>query len=364
MKKFSIFIVVTVIFPFTLNFAAYFGFISGYSTDIFSENNFKNQYYDDIYKYRILSSHCIIEINNIIKNFDYKENYKKLTRQLQFMDKDATVPFYLSYFIWNTIFLILSLIAFYLFLLKILNLELLTVITGTLILNFLIVFTQFIVVPYDNFSYFFELLFIILVFYNLCQNLPANTEGERNSNPTQTLPTREGLKTSHFFTPTHVWRIGVEWLTLPVLMIISTLNRESSAVNLSFLAAIIFHYHKFDLKKWFKLMFPSALVFLIVYFGLRFILGFDSNSLKTAPLLGNIKSVYSLIGVVFCISSTFIVFVTGNSLAGKINKYFLIFSIPYIISCFISGVFFEYRLWVPILIGMIAINLKYGKRVI
>jgi hypothetical protein len=366
MKKIAVVIIVAVIFPFTLNFAAYFGFISGYTTDTFSENSFKDHYYNDIYKYRIISSHSIVELNHILENGKYKENYKNLSRQLQFLDKDATVTFYLAFFIWNTLFLILSLIAFYFLLNNILKLESITVITGTIILNFLIVFTQFIIVPYDNFSYFFEILFIIFVFYNPTPTLPASREGESKTNPTQTLPTREGLKTNHFLTPSPVGRVGVgyelvgvRWLALPAIMIISTLNRESSAVNLSFLAAILFYHHKYDFKKWITAILPPVLAFLLVYFGVRFILGFDTISIKTAPLLGNIKSPYSIIGSVFWISSIYILFVTGNSLSGEINKYFLLFSIPYIITCFISGVLFEYRLLVPILIGMIVINMKY-----
>ena len=164
MKNVSIFIIIAVIFPLTLNFAAYFGFISGYTWNTFSESSFKNQYNNDIYKYRILSNYGIVELNHLMEIGKYKSNYNKLTRQLQFLDKDSTVSFYLAYFIWNTIFLIFSSIAFYFLLLKMLKLEIITVILASLILNFLIIFTQFVVVPYDNFSYFFEILFILLIF--------------------------------------------------------------------------------------------------------------------------------------------------------------------------------------------------------
>jgi hypothetical protein len=366
MKNVLIFVVVAVILPFTMNFAAYFGYISGYTINTFSESSFKNQYYNDIYKYRVLSSHAIVELNHLLENGNYKSSYGKLSRQLQFLDKNATVSFYLAYFIWNTLFLILSSIAFYFLLLKVLKLEIITIIVATLIFNFLIVFTQYVVVPYDNFSYFFEILFIIFVFYNPTKTLPAS-----NLAPTPTLPTREGVRKGLVFKPSLVGRVGVGseflagrvcvgWLVLPLLMIISTLNRESSAVSLAFLAAILFYHHKNDYKKWIKILLPSVLAFLIAYFGMRYYLGFDGSALQTDTMIGNIKSPYSLIGLLFCICTTFIVFATGNSLTDRINKYFLIFSIPYILSCFITGIMVEYRLWVPMLIGMIVINLKYG----
>jgi hypothetical protein len=346
MKKILIFAVVAVILPLTLNFAAYFGFISGYTSNTFSENSFKNQYDNDIYKYRVLSNISINKLNHILEKGHYKSNYNKMTRQLQFLDKDASVPFYLAYFIWNTLFLILSSISFYFLLLKILKLDIITIIISSIILNFLIIFTQFVVVPYDNFSYFFEILFIIAVF-----DFNFNT----------TVPIKAGDKKSPVLKTSHADRVWLWWLILPLIMIISTLNRESSAVNLSFLGAILFYNHKYNFKKWFIILFPSFLAFLISYLGIRFYLGFEGSALQTETLIGNIKSIYNLIGLVFWLSTTFIIFMTGNSISEKVNKYFLIFAIPYILSCFISGILFEFRLWVPILIAMIVINLKYRK---
>ena len=184
---------------------------------------------------------------------------------------------------------------------------------------FVMAFTQFVIVPYDISSYFLLLLF----FYFLLKYLEKNSFSML--------------------------------VFLMILILISTLNRESSALSLSLAATLL--YSKFGLKKeTIKPLFLFGITFLTVYFGMRFLnQSFSTNDGNL--LIQNFTQPKNLLGLLF-----WMVFFTFSLMIAKDQKtkmtilMFHFFSIPYIIMCFYTGILYEIRLYIPLFLTSIILS--------
>ena len=143
---------ISLVLPFTLNFYAYYGFISNYSKDAFSKASFLVQFEAGIYKYRILGRHLILFLNDILETYGLED---RNSERLKFLDSRASAHFYDSYFVLNTVFLCLTSAVLYLiYSQKIFDLSEREKYLWIVVLLFYMVLSQFAVVPYDILSYF------------------------------------------------------------------------------------------------------------------------------------------------------------------------------------------------------------------
>ncbi len=130
-------------------------------------------------------------------------------------------------------------------------------------------------------------------------------------------------------------------------MLISTLNRESSALSLSLTATLL--YAKFGLKK--GTLIPVAflgITFLMAYFGMRLMNeSFTTNDGNL--LIQNFSQPKNVLGLLF-----WLVFFVFSVLLAKDRKtiqnilIFHILSVPYIVMCFYAGILYEIRLYIPL----------------
>ena len=243
---------------FTVNSFVYFSFGNLYSSTVLNYADFENQFHSGIYQYRILSGYFLIWIYDFLSslNIDYQ------IFKLKFFNTDAEPKMYLSFFILNTIFLILSSIVL-VFITETKNFiatqsEKILMISVAI---FAISLSQFVIVPYDVSSYFFLLFF----FFFLLKYL------EKDS--------------------------ALNLIILLVILIISTFNRESSALSLSLAATLL--YAKFGLKK--KMYLPIIFLFvsfIAVYLGMR--LWSESFSTNDGNLLEeNFTQPKNFLGILF-----------------------------------------------------------------
>ena len=130
-------------------------------------------------------------------------------------------------------------------------------------------------------------------------------------------------------------------------MLISTLNRESSALSLSLTATLL--YAKFGLKK--GTLIPVALLgitFLMAYFGMRLMNeSFTTNDGNL--LIQNFSQPKNVLGLLFWL--LFFVFSVLLAKDRKAVQNILIFhllSTPYIVMCFYAGIIYEIRLYIPL----------------
>ena len=293
---------------FTVNSFVYFSFGNIYSSKILNYTEFRQQFSSGIYQYRVLSGYFLIWIYEVLSNLNIDYGIFKL----KFFDGSAEPKMYLSFFLLNTFFLVLTSAV-------------MALITETK--NFVatssekILFTavavltiglsQFVIVPYDISSYFFLMLFFLMLIRYI----------EKNS--------------------------VIQLIILGIILLISTFNRESSALSLSLAATLL--YAKFGLKK--GTLIPVALLgitFLMAYFGMRLLNeSFTTNDGNL--LIQNFSQPKNVLGLLF-----WLVFFVFSLLLAKDRKavqnilIFHILSVPYIVMCFYAGIIYEIRLYTPL----------------
>jgi len=303
------------LFAIVTNIFVYFAFGNVYSAPLFNIESFKEQYETGVYQYRWLSSSLLIYIYNFLESLPFRIQLK-----MDFWDKNAQPNMFFAYAFLNTFFLILSNIILLLitetkYFLANQSEKIFVITISTLAIGI----SQFVLVPYDCSSYFFLFAFV-LIFLKFLEN--------------------EKL---------------ILLLSLVFILVISTLNRESSALSLSF--AAVFLYHKYGLKK--ESLQP--LIFLVIGFLATYILvrlSFDSFEIRNDNFfLGNITATRSRFGILFWI--VFFMFSLLISNDKKTTKNILIFhvlSLPYIIMCFYTGALYEIRLYIPIFLSCLIIS--------
>lgn len=293
---------------FTVNSFVYFSFVNIYSAPLLNAENFQQQYSSGIYQYRFLSSSLLLWIYNLLQ-----ENQIAIRLKLYFWEKNANQNFFLSYYLLNTFFLILSAVMMVLLTeFKKLRFyaeqeKFLFVVLGI----FSIVVTQFVLVPYDCSSYFLLLLFFWF-FLKYIQNFSLANLG-----------------------------------ILGILMLVSTINRETAALSISLVATVLFFRMGFTKKSLLPVFFLGA-IFLAVYLSIRFYFGnFRTNDGNLLTL--NFSMGKNLMGILFWLSFFLItLFLADSAQNRKSILIFHLFSLPYILMCFYSGVLYEVRLYVPL----------------
>lgn len=293
---------------FTVNSFVYFSFGNIYSSKILNYTEFRQQFSSGIYQYRVLSGYFLIWIYEFLSNLNIDYGIFKL----KFFDGSAEPKMYMSFFLLNTFFLVLT-SAVMVLITETKNFvatssEKLLMIAVAV---FATAFSQFVIVPYDISSYFFLLLFFLFLLRYLQNNAVSNL------------------------------------IILVLMMAVSTLNRESSALSLALAGTLL--YSKFGLKK--ETLIPVAVLgitFLMAYFGMRLLNeSFTTNDGNL--LIQNFSQPKNVLGLLF-----WLIFFVFSVLLAKDRKtiqnilIFHILSVPYIVMCFYAGIIYEIRLYTPL----------------
>ncbi|QDP85552.1 hypothetical protein FNJ88_08255 [Chryseobacterium sp. SNU WT5] len=309
-------IIFAMLLAFTINSFVYFGFANVYSSTILNYAHFQDQFQSGIYQYRILSGYLLGAVYECLStlNIDYS------IFKLKFINPQAEPQMYLSFYILNTVFIILS--AFILVLITESKSFIASHSEKTLFVAvavFIIGLTQFVIVPYDVSSYFFLLLF----FYVLLQY----------------------LKDQSFF----------NIIILSVILLFSTLNRESSALSLSLAATLL--YSKFGIqKKSVSLIVILVMIFMAVYFGLR-VMSENFTTNDGNLFIQNFTQPKNILGILFWI--VFFIFTLILAKDQKAIKHILLFHLlatPYLVVCFYTGILYEIRLYVPLFLTSLILS--------
>lgn len=293
---------------FTVNSFVYFGFANIYSSKILNYAAFQEQFNSGIYQYRVLSGQFLIWIYEFLGNFNIDYQLFKL----KFLNPDSEPRMYISFFILNTFFLVLSAIMMVL-ITETKNFAATDAekILMTAVAVFTIALSQFVIVPYDVSSYFFLLLF----FWFLIRYL--------NENSTVSL------------------------IILTLILMVSTLNRESSALSISLAATLL--YSKFGLRK--ETLVPVgvlALGFIAVYLGMRWLnQSFTTNDGNL--LAENLTQPKNYLGMLFwLVFFIFTLMLAKDKTAIRNILIFHLLAVPYLAMCWYTGILYEVRLYVPV----------------
>ena len=296
------------LFAIVVNSFIYFSFGNIYSSSVLNYTDFQNQFHSGIYQYRILSGYFLNFAHDFLSTLSIDYQLFKL----KFTNDNAEPQMYLSFYLLNTGFLVLSGFV-------------MTLITETksfiatesekisliIIALFTIAISQFVIVPYDVSSYFFLLVF----FFFLIKYLEKST-------------------------PLYL-------LILGVLMVISTLNRESSALSLSLMATVL--YKKKKKKK--ETIVPIAVlgfIFISVYLGMR-VMSENFSTNDGNLFTENFSQPKNFLGMLFLlIFFLFTLILAKDKKAVRMILIFHFLSLPYILMCIYTGILYEIRLYVPL----------------
>jgi len=301
---------------FTVNSFVYFSFGNIYSSKILNYTDFQQQFSSGIYQYRILSGYFVIWIYEFLStlNIDYS------IFKLKFFDADAEPKMYISFFLLNTFFLVLT--SAVMVLITETKNFVATSSEKILLIAFSILtvgLSQFVIVPYDISSYFFLMLFLLI----LIKYLNKSSTGQL--------------------------------IVLGFILLISTLNRESSALSISLAATLLLA--KFGLKK--QSIIPVAVLgisFLVAYLGMRLMNGSFSSS-DGNLLVQNFTQPKNILGLLFGLVFFVFPFMVAKDRDSIRNIIiFHLLSIPYILMCFYSGILYEIRLYIPLFLTSLLLS--------
>lgn len=313
-----------IIIPALLGIFTYVGFFTNYTCCVFSQAGFEHQYLDSgIYRFRVLGSHLLLWTYQQIKDWPLADF---APYALKVLDKNGDPNFYYAYFLLNTVFLCLTCTALVISLSRYaVKNDFAHIDLPVFCIALFISFAQFVITPYDTLSCFF----LALAVFPIMKKNPSYRDT----------------------------------ILLGIIVMLATLTRETATLILSFYAAVhhqkIFSRHRASLLSAEQVrLLVLTLVFLAVYWALRWQLGMQDATHKSFRLIQNFSNdPLPIIGAIF-FPAVISLFFT-DSAARKTLRIFLLASTPYWLAMLCVAYPWEIRLWVPVILLMIFIKLTH-----
>lgn len=302
--------------PLVLSLVVYFGFASTYTTGVFSDEGFRVQYEEGIYKYRVLGRLGLLGFKSLIEDAGLPA---LAPRALLLLDRNGSPVFYTAYFLDNAFFLCLACGVLVLLFDRRCPPDALWIADlAVLLLALLMAITQYVVVPYDTMSYFFLCLAFVLIF----------------------------ARTSLMNT-----------VLLGLVVVLGALTRETAALILAFYFAV--HHRSLLARPFRRSAAQATLLFLIVcflatYAGLRLALGPGEAVFQDVQLLANLVNPFGLAGLLFAVAATAVLLL--SSPGRRESVVFLLASLPYALFILATARLWEIRLWVPVLLSIVVLK--------
>jgi len=322
------YVFIGIIFPFLVQYVIYYRFTPNYNVNSFSAAHFTEGSNKGVYRYRLLGKELHLWLYKQLSAVPGIRNMKEnplYEKRLDYLDPDADQTFYFTYFVMALLFSILTSVL----LLLIFDSGPFFKMSETqkiFIPAFLILFiglTNFVITPYDNLSYFF----LTLAIFSFLKYLQ-----------------------------TAKW---IHYVVSCIVILLATLNRESSLLILSFMAGIYISVYKIQDLRWIRKMIVPVFCFIIPYLALRYFLGGNPEVSEGSKLLANLSifKISKLSGVLFLPVFFYMLWhMSGSRENRRLIINFLIMASPYIIIIPVIGILIEYRLWVPVLIPVIVLS--------
>ncbi|PJJ64858.1 hypothetical protein [Chryseobacterium geocarposphaerae] len=298
-----------IIFPFLLLFMAYYGFESSYVNMKMWEKA-PDFMFSSVYAYRVIPNYLSIHASEI-----FTELVNGFPGLKFFLLKHGSL-FYHSVFVVNSLFFVLSsvLLSFiFKFNPSVFFQDIRIKRIAHLLAVFFIVITQYVPTNCDIIAIFFYLLGILL-----------------------------SLK---YFKH----KKGIDFLLLLALIFVSTFVRETACLNIAFFAALFVNMNKLDFTCLKEIAF-LVIAFLLPYFGLKFFISQHVSFAEGVYLVKNFTSPFNLAGLCFGILGLYFVLQLCTLDQQIILKKYLLFSSPYIVMIAFVGLFWETRLFIPLLL--------------
>ncbi|MDN3690979.1 hypothetical protein QWZ06_01190 [Chryseobacterium tructae] len=311
-EKINGFLFVAVL-PFLLFAMSYYGFESSY-VRLKTMEKAPDFMFSSVYAYRVIPNYLSVHVTEVVTFI--VNNYVPFLKN--FLLKQGTL-FYHSIFLINSFFFVLSSVILHLiFKLKssgiLLHLNIRRMIH--LLAIFFIVIVQYVPTNCDSIAIFFYLSGALL-----------------------------SLKYLHN-------RKSTDFILLCVVVFISTLARETSCLNISFFAAICIDFEKLKNKDFtfIKEILLLVIAFIIPYAGLRMMIHQDVSFVEGIYFRDNFTSPFNLSGLLFGTISLYFSYLLCNNEGKMLIRKYVFFSIPYLVMITMVGLFWEVRLFIPLIL--------------
>ncbi|WP_160138067.1 hypothetical protein [Chryseobacterium sp. c4a] len=311
-EKINGFLFVAVL-PFLLFAMSYYGFESSY-VRLKTMEKAPDFMFSSVYAYRIIPNYLSVHVTEVVTFI--VNNYLPFLKN--FLLKQGTL-FYHSIFLINSFFFVLSSVILHLiFKLKpagiLLNLNIRRMIH--LLAIFFIVITQYVPTNCDSIAIFFYLSGALLTLRYL----------------------------QH--------RKAIDFILLCAVVCISTLARETSCLNISFFAAVCIDFEKLKKKDFtfIKELILLVIAFIVPYAGLRMTIHQDISFVEGIYFLDNFSSPFNVSGLLFGTLSLYFSYLLCNDEGKILIRKYLFFAIPYLVMIAMVGLFWEVRLFIPLIL--------------
>ncbi|CAD7808292.1 hypothetical protein CHRY9390_01800 [Chryseobacterium aquaeductus] len=303
-----------VIFPFLLFFMSYYGFESSY-VKLKSMEKAPNFMFSSVYAYRVIPNFLMVHVTDML---DFVVN-NYLHSLKSFLLKNGTI-FYHSIFLINSFFFVLASIILNLILkLKpteiLLNAKIRSMVH--LLAVFFMIIVQYVPTNCDSIAVFFYVLGILF-----------------------TLKYYDQRRTADF-------------IFLCITIFISTFVRETACLNISFFAAIFINFKRIKTGnfKYLKEITFLVLSFVLPYIGLKLMITQDTSFFEGIYIKKNFTSPFNLAGLFFGFLGLYFTFRLCDDDGKSILKKYLFFSLPYLGMITLVGLFWEARLFLPLILS-------------
>ncbi|KAA0127965.1 hypothetical protein FY557_11200 [Chryseobacterium sp. SN22] len=318
-----------IVFPFLLFFISYYGFETSYVVGIKSWEKVPDFMFSSVYAYRVIPNYLSVHVTEALA---YIVN-NDLSFAKAFIIKQGSF-FYHSIFLINVFFFMLTSVVLH----KILQMQ-----PAGLLLNdkvkqmvhliavFFIVIMQYVPTNCDCIALFFYSLGMLFTLKYLEKRKP------------------------------------VDLILLSSIIFISTFVRETACLNIAFFAAVFIEPQElkrgnFAFVK--ECMFLVA-AFIIPYIGLRWLIWQHASFAEGIYWVKNFTSPYNILGLLFGILSIRFAYGFSDESGKRTIRKYLFFSSPYLMMITLVGLFWETRLFMPlILTGFVAASYQFKKHYI
>ncbi|CAI8920173.1 hypothetical protein [Chryseobacterium sp. IT-36CA2] len=313
------------LFPIFFQIMVYYGFESSYYPYKYQEAA-TNWYYMGIYQYRFLSREAVDVLTMFLKKIMAYQDFPLKT----YIQKKGT-SYYHALFLYNTFFAvgtswILNFILKNRLFFPGINTEKRMIIV--LIMTLVSAMSQYVIVHYDNAA-----IFLLLCGFYFSFQYYHNG-----------------------FSQKYLYLLGG-------IIVVSTLNRETSCLNISFFGSLLLfnmRLKKENILYFIKSLFIPICAFILPYIILRFLFpqksGDDYYIFESITLGGNLTGINHITGWLYAFTFIrFIYFFIPTIDNRRLANYFLILSLPYIIMICLVGILWETRLFIPLFYGLIVL---------
>ncbi len=312
--------------PAILTYLVYYAAINYNSGNVFSSEAFASVYDQGIFNYRVLGKFLLRATHEAIVTFGLPTS---IPAGYQSLHPGSTPEWYSAFFYLNVIALGVTMSIYFVILTKLNK-------TGNdfaadlclAVLMGIMVFSQYVIVPYDILSYLFQAAAIYLILFR-----------------------RGGLDTLFY---------------LCAIIIFGALTRETVVLILSFYAAVNFDAlikfppRLFDenVSRPSPILTLSLMVacFLGTYIALRMGIESDRPLFESLRFNYNMASQFSLFGLAYFVVAAVALLIPDD--ARKTVALFLIAAAPYIVAIMMISNPREIRIWAPVLMPMIALQFQ------